>query len=90
MEFQLEQELERLTNLAMGKMVKTRRIPVSDIVISNWVRFKCRYGCKVYAKHFGCPPYAPSPHETRAMVNEYKTGLLLRFFGMVVEGSDQY
>lgn len=78
----LEPELEKLTALATGKGVQTCRIPASDIVVSNWVRFKCRYGCKGYAKHFGCPPYAPSPQETRAMVGEYETGLLLRFEGV--------
>ena len=77
-----EKELETLGTIASGKGAKTKIITTSDIVISNWVRFKCRFGCKGYGKHFGCPPYAPSPQETRAMVNEYTTGLLLRFDGV--------
>ena len=78
----LDRELEKLAAIASGKGVLARRIPVSGIVVADWVRFKCRYGCKGYAKHFGCPPYAPSPQETRAMVGEYGTGLLLRFEGV--------
>ena len=56
-----ENELEKLATIATGKGVKTRIIPTYDIIVSDWVRFKCRFGCKGYAKHFGCPPYAPSP-----------------------------
>jgi len=78
----LDQELEKLGRIATGKGVETCRIPASAIVIADWVRFKCRYGCKGYAKHLGCPPYAPSPQETRAMVSDYRTGLLLRFEGV--------
>jgi len=84
----LESELEKLTALATEKGVLAHRIPASAIVIADWVRFKCRYGCKGYAKHLGCPPYAPSPQETRAMVGEYETGLLLRFDG--VPGHDSF
>ncbi|HQN91586.1 MAG TPA: DUF2284 domain-containing protein, partial [Methanoculleus sp.] len=47
-----------------------------------WVRFKCRYGCKGYGKHMSCPPYAPAPAETRQMIGEYSTGLLLKFEGI--------
>jgi len=75
-------ELERLIGLAEERGVRAKRISAGQIVVSNWVRFKCRYGCKGYGKHFGCPPYVPSPSETRQMVNEYSTALLLRFDGV--------
>ena len=75
-------ELPHLVKLATSKGVQAKPIPARDVVVSNWVRFKCRFGCKGYAKHFGCPPYAPTPAETRAMVREYETGLLLRFDGV--------
>lgn len=78
----LQKELVSLTTLAASKGVQARPIPAREIVVSQWVRFKCRYGCKGYAKHLGCPPYTPSPNETRAMVSEYATGLLLRFDGV--------
>jgi predicted metal-binding protein len=78
----LEHEIEKLTGLAADKGVQARTIPAKDVVVAEWVRFKCRFGCKGYAKHLSCPPYAPSPAETRAMVNEYGTGILLRFDGV--------
>jgi predicted metal-binding protein len=78
----LEHEIEKLTAIAADKGVRARTIPTKDVVVADWVRFKCRFGCKGYAKHLSCPPYAPSPAETRAMVNEYGTGILLRFDGV--------
>jgi len=78
----LQSEIEKLTAIATEKGVEARTIPAREVVVADWVRFKCRYGCKGYAKHFSCPPYAPTPAETRAMVSEYETGLLLRFEGV--------
>ena len=78
----LEPEIEKLEQIAQEKGVQTRRIATDEIVVAEWVRFKCRYGCKGYAKHLSCPPYAPSPGETRAMIGAYHTALLLRFDGV--------
>jgi predicted metal-binding protein len=75
-------EIGNLAAFISSKGAQAKPIPAKDIVVSNWVRFKCRYGCKGYGKHLGCPPYTPSPQETKAMVNEYETGLLLRFEGV--------
>jgi predicted metal-binding protein len=80
-------EIEKLTEIAKKSGVEVKVITPEKIVVSQWVRFKCRYGCKGYGKHFGCPPYAPTPDETRRMVNEYTTGLLLRFNGVPGKGS---
>jgi len=79
---EISAEIEKLTEIARERGVKVRILTPEKIVISQWVRFKCRYGCKGYGKHFGCPPYSPGPDETRRMVNEYSTGLLLRFDGV--------
>ena len=80
-------EIEKLTEIACGKDVGVQIISPEKIVVSQWVRFKCRYGCMGYGKHFGCPPYAPSPDETRRMADEYSTGLLLRFDGVPGRGT---
>jgi predicted metal-binding protein len=84
----LESELSKLASMAEKHGVSARQIASRDVVVSQWVRFKCRYGCKGYGKHLSCPPYAPAPAETRAMVDEYETGLLLRFDG--VPGHDTF
>jgi len=78
----ITKEIGRLRSLAEERGAIAKRISVDDIVIREWVRFKCRYGCKGYGKHFSCPPYSPTPSETRSMVTEYETALLLRFDGV--------
>lgn len=78
----LDGEIATLTRLAGEKGALARPIQSRDIVVAEWVRFKCRFGCKGYGKHMSCPPYAPAPAETRKMIAEYSTGLLLRFDGI--------
>jgi len=55
--------------------------PISTdmITVADWVRFKCKYGCRAYGKHLCCPPYAPIPEDMRNVVAEYKTAILARF-----------
>jgi predicted metal-binding protein len=79
---ELEEELRKLSSLAQKKEAKATTIPAESVVVADWVRFKCRYGCKGYGKHLSCPPYAPSPEETRRMVAGYSTGILVRFDGI--------
>jgi predicted metal-binding protein len=78
----IRSEIRKLTELAENRGAHAVEIAAGDIIVAEWVRFKCRYGCKGYGKHFGCPPYAPSPDATRKMAGEYSTGLLLRFDGV--------
>ena len=77
-----QDEMTRLTALAGSRGVEAAVLSAHDVVVADWVRFKCRYGCKGYAKHLSCPPYAPSPEETRRMLAEYDHALLLRFDGV--------
>ena len=64
--------------------------PISTdmIAVADWVRFKCRYGCRAYGKHLCCPPYAPTPDEMRMVVAEYKTAILARFETVPGPGTD--
>jgi predicted metal-binding protein len=78
----VENEIQKLCDLAAEHGATAKPICADMIVVSEWVRFKCRYGCKGYAKHFSCPPYAPAPEETRKMLSDYETALLLRFDGI--------
>ena len=78
----LEDEIQKLIDLAREAGAEARVIDIADVIVSDWVRFKCSWGCKGYGKHLSCPPYAPSPDETRRVIEEYRTGLLLRFEGV--------
>jgi predicted metal-binding protein len=42
-----------------------------DVVIANWVRLKCVYGCPDYGKAAACPPNVPSVTECRDLFAEY-------------------
>ncbi|TAJ45611.1 DUF2284 domain-containing protein [Methanofollis fontis] len=77
----LDAEIERLIACVERRGAVAAPIRAEEIVVADWVRFKCRYGCKGYAKHLSCPPYSPTPEETRRMVANYETALLLRFDG---------
>ena len=59
-------------------MIDPKLIRVKDIVLGEWVRWKCKYGCPDYGMWLTCPPYSPTPTETRALLKEYKRALLFR------------
>lgn len=63
------------------KAVHEDLLPISTdiVVVADWVRWKCRYGCRAYGKHLCCPPYSPRPQETRAMLSSYSHAVLVRF-----------
>ncbi len=60
-------------------------IPAKDIVTAEWVRQQCLYGCNGFGRRFSCPPYTPTPAETRKVLKEYKTAILIKFLGDVGE-----
>jgi len=59
--------------------VDAKAIRADQVVVREWVRWKCRFGCNSYGRSLMCPPYTPTPQETRALLKEYKYALLFRF-----------
>jgi predicted metal-binding protein len=59
-----------------------------DIVTANWVRQKCKFGCKNYGTRYTCPPYSPSPEETRKVLDEYTKAYIIKYEGFL--GFDEY
>jgi len=53
-------------------------IETKDIVVAQWVRFKCMFGCESYGAKASCPPEVPSIAECREFFNEYKSAILIR------------
>lgn len=49
-----------------------RWISGEDVVVSQWPRFKCMFGCPTYGKKGACPPSVPSIEECREFFKEYK------------------
>jgi predicted metal-binding protein len=72
-------EKVRLLKLAaLSGMIDPKMISVNDIVIGEWVRWKCKFGCPDYGMWLTCPPYSPTPTKTRALLREYKRALFFR------------
>lgn len=55
-----------------------RVVGPSAVVTAEWVRMKCLWGCTP-GDCLNCPPYSPAPADTRRLLDEYDTILLLRF-----------
>jgi predicted metal-binding protein len=54
-------------------------IDAASIVVAQWVRMKCRYGCDGYGRHLTCPPNVPSVTDCREFFGEYSTAVVFRF-----------
>jgi len=76
----LEEIIQKLQELAVEKGANsTKHINTKNIVVEEWVRLKCKYGCKGYARHFTCPPYSPTTEETKKTLQNYESALLVEF-----------
>ena len=49
------------------------------IVVSQWVRMKCEYGCPNYGRIASCPPNTPTVEECRRFFSEYRTAMVFHF-----------
>ena len=45
-------------------------IEPKKIVVSQWVRMKCKFGCGEYGRGGACPPETPSVAECKEFFNE--------------------
>ncbi len=53
-------------------LVDTRRV-----FTAPWVRLKCQFGCAGYGKTLTCPPFAPTPEQTRSILDSYNHAILI-------------
>lgn len=54
-------------------------IEPQDIVVAQWVRLKCTFGCGEYGQNASCPPNTPSVSECRRFFDEYNTAAVFHF-----------
>lgn len=62
----------------------------ADIVVAQWVRMKCTYGCPNYGKSLSCPPNTPSIAECREFFSEYDQSVLFHFSKTVAKPEDRH
>lgn len=80
---QVDEKLDReLKALARKNKSGIHEVSPEDIVVGEWVRWKCVFGCKGYGKHLSCPLHVPGPQQTREMLKEYKKAYLVHFKGI--------
>lgn len=69
---------EELVARAVATGVQEARVvDTGTIVVAEWVRKKCQFGCDGYGQCLTCPPHSPTPQETRLMLAHYRRAVLL-------------
>ncbi len=66
-----------------------RVIDPAAVVVANWVRMKCQFGCGGYGKRLTCPPFSPTPEYTQALLREYEKALLLQIENIAPQDESQ-
>jgi predicted metal-binding protein len=67
-----------------------RWIDPGRIVVAEWVRMKCRFGCSEYGHNACCPPNTPPLDECRRFFGEYRRALVLHFETSMGEPEDRH
>jgi predicted metal-binding protein len=60
------------------------------IVVSQWVRMKCQFGCPHYGRIASCPPNTPTVDECRQFFLEYATAVVFRFQGIIADTAERH
>lgn len=61
-----------------------------DIVVAQWVRMKCTFGCQEYGRNACCPPNVPSVPQCREWFGEYNNGVVFHFEKAVERPEDRH
>jgi predicted metal-binding protein len=67
-----------------------RWIDPREIVVAEWVRMKCLYGCVEYGKNAACPPNAPPVDACARFFREYKRAAVFHFAKKVDRPEDRH
>ncbi len=65
-------------------------IAPAEIIVSQWVRIKCMYGCNEYGKTATCPPNVPSVSECERFFREYNNAVVIHFKKEVEKPEDRF
>jgi predicted metal-binding protein len=61
-----------------------------QIVVAQWVRQKCMFGCPEYGHNAACPPNTPSVDECARFFREYRHAAVLHFSRKVAKPGDRH
>lgn len=65
-------------------------IDPEKIVVSQWVRMKCLFGCNEYGQTATCPPNIPSVSECERFFRDYKEAIIFHFDKKVDKPEDRF
>ncbi len=65
-------------------------IDPKKIIVSQWVRTKCMFGCGEYGRGGACPPNTPSVSECERFFREYSHAVIFRFEKKVEKPEDRH
>lgn len=65
-------------------------IDPGKIVVSQWVRVKCIYGCGNYGRIASCPPNVPSVSECEKFFREYGDAVIFHFAKKMDQPEDRF
>jgi len=65
-------------------------IEPKEIVVSQWVRMKCMFGCGGYGQIAICPPNLPSVSECERFFREYSDAVIFHFAKKVAKPEDRH
>ena len=54
-----------------------KTISAGSIIVAEWVRMKCRYGCGGYGSSHCCPPNSPEPETTSKLIACYSKAIMI-------------
>jgi predicted metal-binding protein len=61
-----------------------------EIVVAQWVRMKCMFGCREYGHGGACPPNTLSIAECERFFKEYSDAIILHFEGTMDKPEDRH
>lgn len=67
-----------------------RWIDPAEIVVAQWVRMKCQFGCDSYGRNASCPPNTPAVADCRTFFREYRLGTVFRFTKSFAEPEERH
>ena len=67
-----------------------RWIDPKEIVVAEWVRMKCRFGCSGYGHNDTCPPNTPPVEECARFFREYDRAAVFHFEKKVARPEDRH
>lgn len=67
-----------------------RWIDSDNIVISQWVRMKCLFGCSEYGRNATCPPNVVDIPECKKFISEYEDIAVFHFEKKVDQPEDRH